>query len=675
MNRMFSILTAFAFSLLASVVLAADQPRITPAMHDSVQSHMQSMIDNEPKNLRLFTAADVSLVREMWRLAGTTPQSHPVLYRNLRYAERHDQKHRRSWRTSPYEAENPLGYTEDVQQITSLALDAEDNIVASAYYSAVESNLVSGTISLQIWGYSEGVGWGPISNATNVNVDDSTCSNIIDLSNSVPLASLESGNYTAYRAQMHWSVVDNLNRAMNSSLTLTNADVPKDMALLAPRPVNGNDYIKVCMNRVDRYGKDCDYVINSEKEIIAFPLKGSVVFSGPIWAPGEKPGFNPVVDIKTVKLPMGGGCELKDLENSFWDLPGVKVEGATVSWDITAEEFQEQQKTCFGYGDRALFSMNISAYLKNKEGPPSFVSASFSNNQNTRVGASTMKMDPMQVFYGCLAEDTEVTLAGLFNRKKKIQAPGLIGKTVANRNGIQDLLVAGNAYGYEARYMLEVSTENNHSVTLTEDHPIWVNGQFINAIDIQLKDKVVTSKGEEIVTGLRLVDSGPEPAKVWNIFLERPPGAGIAPIDERGFYANGILVGDGSVQEYNMLWEANAACRDKNALRQTKDLTAEAGELQPVVTSAMWDEASATTVVKWTVNNETPLLYSYIITTRTGDVQQNVGEVPKSQLCASFPSRTKPGTVIVTGSDGTSPTGLPSSPPTPVEDGQDSCPQ
>lgn len=674
MNRMFLILTAFAFSLHASVVLAADKPRISPAMHDSIQAHMRSMVDNEPKNLSLITDADVSLVHELWRIAGTTPETHPLLYRNLRYAARHDQKHRRSWQTSPYEAENPLGYTEDVQQITSLALDTEGNIVASAYYSAVESNLISGTISLQIWGHHKNGVWGPISNSTTVNVDDTTCSNIIDVSNSVPLSSLDENEYTAYRAQMSWTVVDNLNRAVSSNLTLTSADVPQAMTLLAPRPVNGNDYIKVCMNREDRYGKDCDYVINSEKEIVAFPLKGSVVFSGPIWAPGEKPGYNPVVDIKTVKLPLGGGCELKDLENSFWELPGVKVDGARVSWDISAEEFQEQQKTCFGYGDRALFSMNISAYLKEKEGPSSFVSASFSNNQNTRVGAGTMKMDPMQVFYGCLAEDTEVTVAGLFNRKMKIQAPGLIGKTVSNRNGIQDLLVAGNAYGYETRYMLEISTDNNHSVTLTEDHPIWVNGSFINAIDTQLKDKVMTSKGEETVTGLRLVDSGPAPAKVWNIFLERPPGSGIAPIDERGFYANGLLVGDGSVQEYNMLWEANAACRNKSAKRQQQAITAEAGELQPEVTSAKWDEASATTVVKWTVKNENPLLFSYILTTRTGDVQQNVGEVPKSQLCASFPSRTKPGTVIVTGSDGTSPTGLPSNPPTPVEDGQDSCP-
>ena len=673
MKRTFTILTAFALSLQAFMVLAADTPSITPAMYDPVQAHIQSMVDHVPKNISLVTAADVELAHEMWRLAGATPESHPLLYRNLRYAARHDQKHKRSWQTAPYEAENPLGYTEDVQQITSLALDEKGNIVTSAYYSAVESNLVSGTISLQLWGLGEVGGWAPISNATNVTIDNTTCSNIIDLSNSVSLASLEGQNYSAYQAKMHWSVVDNLSRSLNSTLALTSANVPKHMTLQAPQSVNGNDYIKVCMNRLDRFGQDCDYVINSQKEIVAFPLKGSVIFSGPIWAPDEKPGYDPVVDIKTVKLPMGGGCELKDLENAFWELPGVKVTGATVSWDITAKEFQETQKTCFGYGDRALFSMNVTAYLKSQEGQSSIVSASFSNNQNTRVGAGTMKMDPMQVYYGCLAEDTEVTLAEKLDGKLKIQKPALIGKIVANRIGIQNLVVAGNAYGYEPKYMLEISTNKNHSVTLTEDHPIWVNGSFINAIDTELKDKVVTLKGEEIVTGLRLVDPGDQPAKVWNIFLERPPGAGIAPIDERGFYANGILVGDGSVQEYNMLWEANSACRDKNTLQRTKKTTADANELQPVVSSAKWDETTATTVVKWTVKNESPLLYSYILTTRTGNTQHNVGEVPKSQLCATFPARDKPDTVIVTGSDGSSPTGLPSSPPTPVVDGQDSC--
>ena len=671
MKRSLTILLALGLTLQCIAALSADILTVKPTMVSAIQNHQQSMVDHAPTNISLITETDQALVHEMWRLAGTTPESHPTLYRNLRYAARHDQKHKQSWRTVPYEAENPLGYTEDVQQITSLAIDAEGNLVTSAYFSAVKSNLASGTISLQLWGYSEAGVWAPISNATNIMVDENTCSNILDLSNSVSMESLITQDYVAYRSNLKWSVVDNLGRALNGNLALTSAEVPESMTLEAPRPIKGNDYIKVCMNRIDKYGKDCDYVINSQKEIVAFPLQGSITFAGPIWAPGEKPGYDPVVDIKTAKLPLGGGCELKDLENSFWELPGVEVNDATVSWNITPEQFQETQKTCFGYGDRALFSMNISGYLKDREGISSIVAASFSNNQNTRVGAGTKKMDPMQVYYGCLAEGTEVTLDNLFKSKLKIEQQTLIGKAVANRPGVEPLLVAGNAYGYEPEYMLEITTSSNRSVMLTQDHPVWVNGAFINAIDAQLKDKVITSEGEEIVTGLRLVNLGINPAKVWNIFLERTPGNGIAPINERGFFANDILVGDGSVQEYNLLWEANSACRPKAPYTLTKSIASD--QLQPVVTSATWDESTTTTVVKWTVKNESPLLYSYILTTRTGNVQQNVGEVPKSTLCAEFSARDKPDSVIVTGSDGSSPFGLPSAPPTAVEPGKDSC--
>jgi hypothetical protein len=678
MKQRLTLLTAMVFTLVSCTSTSVKQSTsvnqltINPAMYSAVQAHMQSMVDHQPKNMSMVTETDVALVHEMWRLAGTTKETHPVLYRNLRYAARHDQKHKSGWRTAPYEAQNSLGYTEDIQQITSLTFD-NNNIVASAYYSAVRSNLVSGMISLQIWGLNEAGIWSPIADATNAVVDENVCSNIIDLSSTVSLESLGGTKYVAYQAKLLWNAMDNLNRIQAGDLVLTSADVPSHIELIAPRPVKGNDYIKVCMNREDQYGKDCDYVINSELEIVAFPLEGSVTFSGPIWAPGEKPGFDPVVDIKTVKLPSGGGCELTDLENDFWTLPGVTVEGDTVSWNITTQEFQETQKSCFGYGDRALFNMNITAYLKDRKGLSSSVLASFSNNQNTRVGAGTMKMDPMQVYYGCLAEGTEVTLAD--NIKLNIETDALIGKVVATSPAIQPLLVAGNAYGYEPGYMLKISTEDQRSVMLTQKHPIWVNGDYINAIDTKLFDKVKTSDGEKIVTDLSLVDLSEQPTKVWNIFLERQANNGIAPINERGFYANDILVGDGSVQEYNLLWEANSACRHKTSLQVSNNSVMRmSAELQPVIDSATWDDATNSTTVKWHVLNPSPMLYSYILTARTGNTQINVGEVPSSQLCASFSTRNKPDTVIVTGSDGASPTGKPSSPPTPVVAGLETCP-
>jgi len=418
-------------------------------------------------------------------------------------------------------------------------------------------------------------------------------------------------------------------------------------------------------------GKDCDYIINSRKEIVAFPLSGSVAFSGPIWQPGEKPGFDPIVSIKTVKLPLGGGCQLTDLEENFWNLPGVQVDGNRVTWNITAEEFQETQKTCFGYGDRVLFNMNVTGYLKADTGEISSVTASYSNDADVIAGAGAFKMDPMQVYYGCLAADTEVTLAES-GHTLKIDSQALIGKRVATRSSLFPMQVAGNAYGFEAKDLLRITTNKERSVVLTEDHPIWINGRFINAIDTRLHDEVQTADGPEKVVGLNLVSTGDQPAKVWNIFLERAAAWGIAPIEERGFYANGILVGDGSVQEYNLLWEANAACRGKTAKRAEAGLAA-AVELQPQVTEAVWDAQSEQLVVKWTVTGETPALYSFILTTITGNVQENVGEVPSSQRCAAFASRTKPDFVIVTGSDGTSPIGKPSSPPTAVGDGTVSC--
>jgi hypothetical protein len=672
MKKIATVLAALLVSMNAATAFSAEALKVSPSMREAFNAHMNSVVDNEPYSFNLAEESQHDVMIELLRLSGVTEKSHPDVFRNLRYSVRHDTKHQGGWRTAPYEDENPLGYIEDVQQITSLIQDDDSGITATGYYSAVKSGAESGVVTLTIHGYNTAdKRWEPLG-STDERIDETTCSNIINLKTVAPLDSSQSGSYSAFRATLLWSVLDQLSRTQNNSLTLTTAGFPEKMELLAPQPTKGGDYIKVCMNRLDRYNNDCDYVINSDKEIVAFPLEGSVTFPGPIWQPGEKEGYDPVVSIKTVKLPLGGGCRLKDLEESFWELPGVKVEGSTVSWDITPAEFQETQKTCFGYGDKALFTMNINGYLKEQSGPLSSVAASYSNDANVTEGAGAIKMDPLEVYYGCLAENTEVMLA---NAKKplKIDSQALIGKTVANRAGIAPLQVAGNAYGYEAGYMLKITTDKNHSVTLTKDHPIWVNGEFIDAIDTRLFDEVMTSDGKAVVTGLNLIADGEKPAKVWNIFLERPAGEGVAPIQERSFYADGILVGDGSVQEYNILWNANAACRPKTPHSSLSSKLVGAADLQPAVTEAVWDETTSNLVVKWDVNNPTPQLFSFILTTITGDTYANVGEVPESQRCLEYTARSKPDEVIITGSDGTSPIGKPSAPPTPVTTGTGSC--
>lgn len=665
---------AAATALSAATMLSSDVLKVSPSVRDVYNTYMQNTVDNVPYSFNLADKSQYELMSELIRLSGVTPESHPDVYRNLRYSVRHDTKHGGSWRTAPYEDENPLGFIEDVQQISSLVQDEDGTIIATGYYSAVKSNLVSGLITLTIYGFNSTLGqWEPLG-SSNESIDDTTCSNIINLKTSVTLGLNQEVSYSAFRATLGWSVIDNKNRAQNETIALTTADFPKHMGLLAPRPVNGGDYIKVCMNRRDRYNNDCDYVINSEKEIVAFPLRGAVSFSGPIWKPGEKEGYGPAVTIKTVKLPIGGGCQLKDLEENFWNLPGVKVEGSTIRWNISPAEFQETQKTCFGYGDNAMFTMNINAYLKEETGQASSVTASYSNDANVTKLPGALKMDPMQVYYGCLAENTEVLLVDTVN-SVKIQKQSLIGKTVANRDGIIPLQVAGNAYGYEAGYMLKISTDKNRTVTLTKNHPIWVNGEFIDAIDTKLFDEVMTPDGKAVVTGLNLIADPIEPAKVWNIFLERAPGEGIAPIEQRGFYADGILVGDGSVQEYNILWNANEACRKKIPRRSIQNIpdAQAAAELQPEVTEAVWDSDTKNLVVKWDVENTSPLLLNFILTTITGNTYANVAEVPSSQRCLEYTARHKPDSVIITGSSGTDPIGKPSNPPTPVTEGTGSC--
>lgn len=673
MKKITTVLAVLLVSMNAATAFSAEALKVSPSMREAFNAHMNRVVDNEAYSFNLAEESQHDVMIELLRLSGVTEKSHPVVFRNLRYSVRHDTKHQGGWRTAPYEDENPLGYIEDVQQITSLIQDDDGGIIATGYYSAVKSGAASGVVTLTIHGYnSTDKRWEPLGSTDKI-IDEATCSNIINLKTAVPLDSPQSGSYSAFRATLLWSVLDQLSRTQNSSLTLTTAGFTEKMELLAPQPTKGGDYIKVCMNRLDRYNNDCDYVINSDKEIVAFPLEGSVTFQGPIWQPGEKEGYDPVVSIKTVKLPLGGGCRLKDLEEAFWELPGVKVEGRTVSWNITPAEFQETQKTCFGYGDKALFTMNINGYLKDRSGPLSSVAASYSNDANVTEGAGAIKMDPLEVYYGCLAENTEVMLANA-NKPLKIESQALIGKTVANRAGIAPLQVAGNAYGYEAGYMLKITTDKNRSVTLTKDHPVWVNGQFIDAVDTQLFDEVMTPEGKAVVTGLNLIADGKKPAKVWNIFLERPAGEGVAPIRERGFFADGILVGDGSVQEYNLLWNANAACRPKTPHSSLDDKFVGAADLQPAVTEAVWDEATSNLVVKWDVNNPTPQLFSFILTTITGDTYANVGEVSESQRCLEYTARSKPDEVIITGSDGTSPIGKPSAPPTPVTTGTGRCP-
>ncbi len=149
----------------------------------------------------------------------------------------------------------------------------------------------------------------------------------------------------------------------------------------------------------------------------------------------------------------------------------------------------------------------------------------------------------LNVLNSCMAEGTRITMAD--GAQKPIETLRVGDKVRANAAG-RVLTVQDFIFGREPKPLVRLRDDQGHDVRLTEKHPVLLSsGLVIAAEKVQVKDTVRTQTGTATITATERV---PYDGKVYNLKLGTPAELESLSPNERTMFADGLLVGDDTMQ-------------------------------------------------------------------------------------------------------------------------------
>jgi hypothetical protein len=320
--------------------------------------------------------------------------------------------------------------------------------------------------------------------------------------------------------------------------TRLTATYPEAINNLAPViSVQGHNFIKVCLDR--QQFNDCDYYMNTTIQNVQFPVQGNASYYGTIQLPITTQ--NAFSYIEVTRPASGGGCPLID-ESAFFQNDNTHITGGTISWFLNPASFGSGA-TCYTNGDLITFtfSMQVTVLPDNSQnGAPVWIF--ITNAPDTEPNLNTLVIPPMQLVYGCLAEDTLITMQD--GKEVKIQNVVERNKVLQSSEG-RVLTVEDTTVGFERKPMVRIRDSAGHSLLLTEGHPVVTARGVRLAGELAAGDEVVTRDGKAILVSVGREEYG---RKVWNLNVGMPVDGVKLTKSNTTFFANGILVGDGRMQ-------------------------------------------------------------------------------------------------------------------------------
>jgi hypothetical protein len=468
-------------------------------------------------------------LRKQYELAGITAQSNPELFKAIDEARR-----TRVVAAAPPPGPQPLALITNVTTNDQKAFvaDALSTVNGGAFVSVMTLGLYDGQGQLL---------------APESKVEDYTGGQDVRIENEGLLTAPAATDSTV-RAEGTWLYVDNLGvlhpYAMMSPQSL---GIPVSIENQAPKVFYDANLIHVCVNRHGQIG-GCDYDCNSglnckqtgqtTPATIMFPVAGKIVYPGtiaPIQFDGKGNPTNALSIITTGLKAVGGACVQGSNVNFFKD-PNTKIEGNnnnTLVWNLNPAIFGT---ACYQANVGANYSFVVYVTVNG-----SFIPA-FINNTGT-PGADTVVIKPMEIFFGCVAEGTKVTL------DNDMLAPiETIGTTHQILAGARMLPVVNMISGAEDDPMIRIETSGGNSLLLSRTHPVVTTSGVVLAYRLHIGDEVMTTHGAD-----KLVAIKPEVyrGRVWNLNVGQAGDTSLTHQNST-FFANGILVGDSKMQGY---WE------------------------------------------------------------------------------------------------------------------------
>ena len=318
-------------------------------------------------------------------------------------------------------------------------------------------------------------------------------------------------------------------------LGVTTSNVPRQINPGNPEDKTNDGMIKICWGRS---GADCDYNPQGGSANNAIlPINGSIVYNGTIETPiNPNPGGNAFSSI-TISRPtpeQGGGCNL--ITNTVDFFSKATVSGNTVTWNLDPAHFTNPSG-CLQPNTFANYTFVLRLTVA---GLPTTVA--ISSAPDTISGPFTVKLPRTAVYFSCVAEGTEITLAdGL---RKKVEDVNALDRLLAHRDGTV-LSVKSTLIGVEDIPMVRLVTGGGHDLLLTEGHPVVTASGVRLARYLEVGDLVETLDGPSpLISVTREMFGGN--VHNFNVGTEHEKMA--IGKNDTTFFANGILVGDNEMQ-------------------------------------------------------------------------------------------------------------------------------
>jgi hypothetical protein len=325
---------------------------------------------------------------------------------------------------------------------------------------------------------------------------------------------------------------------------------PKSITVTAPNnPANRKTVI--CLTRANPepgWPQPCDFGPFENPQVapvnVYVPLAGTVVMPYPLaLKDGKVDGQLQVTAINSLNGTTCSGQD-NDLGSQVLAKTTPTPGNQGITWSIVGAQALVFGKTCYSPNSGLAFNMYWTVKVTKPDGRPSTVTAIVSNVL-TQGSANTLIVRDVDLQWGCLPAGTLVTLADHTRKPIEDISPQdwILGADGEPWQPISKLT------GEEAE-LIVVTAEDGTAARMTSEHPVIVgadergNPRWLAASHLKVGTPLVTAKGRSKV---KAIERSPYGGKIYNIAL-RPRGSDHPPAFGASFYADGLLVGDQTMQ-------------------------------------------------------------------------------------------------------------------------------
>lgn len=296
--------------------------------------------------------------------------------------------------------------------------------------------------------------------------------------------------------------------------------------------------IVISYGRNAQAGENIDYSFGGTKQNeFHIPCSGSAGFRDPriqyqkVLEPGASAS-------QLILVRNGGG--ILTYQGTF--ASHVKKTGSGFSWDFSDAKWKSQSGFSWDINFEVQMFLTLQ-YITNMQPEGGILTV----NSTPDIEDDKQRIDKLAIYWGCLGKDVEVRMAdGSQRRISEIK----IGEKVASTEDA--LEVADVITGEESRGMWRLYTEKGKGVLATSQHPILTADGIKQVRELKPgKDSIVMEGGgRELLTEIQVEEICVCP--IYNLVLCKA-GGGEIPADSGFFFADGMTVGDNSMQRLAVL--------------------------------------------------------------------------------------------------------------------------